>query len=124
MAVGRNSEDRPPFRSKSNMELPSFVFMVKNLTVREIYNFITGDFRACWDSLANNSDPTINRGNFMFGRQAMNLPEFACRLYQSDSSGQARIDFSSELNSIESQYFITFTNYFYQTIHSAPLWKH
>lgn len=79
--------------------------MVRNLSVIEIYNFITGDFRACWDSLANNADPTINRGNFMFARQAMNLLEFACRLYEGDPTGQARIDFSNELDSIESSYF-------------------
>jgi hypothetical protein len=71
--------------------------MVNNLAAKEIYNFIIDDFKACWNSLANNCDPTINRGNFMFGRQAMNLLEFACRLYQSDPSGHARIDFSSEL---------------------------
>lgn len=79
--------------------------MVRNLSVIEIYDFIAGDFRACWDSLANNPDPDINRGNFMFGRQAMNLLEFACRLYEGDQTGQARIDFSNELNSIESKYF-------------------
>jgi hypothetical protein len=62
--------------------------MVKNLGVREIYNFIAGDFRACWDSLANNADPIIGRGNFIFGRQAMNLLEFACKLYEGDSTGQ------------------------------------
>jgi hypothetical protein len=43
----------------------------------------------------------------MFGRQAMNLLEFACRLYEDDPTGQARIDFSKELNSIESRYFTT-----------------
>jgi hypothetical protein len=79
--------------------------MVRNLSVNEIYHFITGDFIACWDSLAGNLDPGIGRGNFMFARQAMNLLEFACRLYEDDSTGQARVDFSNELNSIEPKYF-------------------
>ena len=76
-----------------------------NLSVNEIYNFISGDFKSCWDSLATNSDPNINRGNFMFGRQAMNLLEFACRLYKADLTGQAGIDYSNQLNKIESKYF-------------------
>jgi hypothetical protein len=76
-----------------------------NLNANEIYNFITGDFRVCWDSLAANSDPNISRGNFMFGRQAMNLLEFACRLYEADRTGQAGFDFSNQLNKIESRYY-------------------
>jgi hypothetical protein len=81
--------------------------MVRNLTIREIYNSIAGDFRACWNVLANNNDPSINRGNFMFGRQAMNLLEFACRLYDGDPTKQARTDFSNELNNVEPKYFTT-----------------
>lgn len=77
--------------------------MVDNLTVDEIYDFITKDFVGAWDSVANNPDRNIGRGNFMFARQAMNLLEFVCRLYSHDT--KMRISFSKELKNIEPKYF-------------------
>ena len=64
-----------------------------------------GDFIGAWNSLAANPDNNIARGNFMFGRQAMNLLEFAARLYKNDATGNAIRDYSSELFKIESKYF-------------------
>lgn len=42
--------------------------MVRNLTSKEIFQFIVGDFRGAWDSVAANTEP-IGRGNFMFARK-------------------------------------------------------
>ena len=56
--------------------------MVNNLSVDDVHLFITVDFMDSWNSLAANPDKKIGRGNFMFGRQAMNLLEFAVRLYK------------------------------------------
>lgn len=79
--------------------------MVKNLSVDEVHFFITGDFIGAWNSLAANPDKNIGRGNFMFGRQAMNLLEFAARLCTNDSTGNALKNFSNELFKIELRYF-------------------
>lgn len=77
--------------------------MVSNLTVDEVYDFISKDFIGAWDSVASNASKDIGRGNFMFSRQAMILREFACRLYGSDS--KIRTQFSTQLKNIEPKYF-------------------
>jgi hypothetical protein len=77
--------------------------MVRNLEPDEIYNFIVSDFEGAWDSIAANPNPNIGRGNFIFARQAMNLLEFAARLYGKDVKIHAK--FSSELKNIEPKYF-------------------
>ena len=79
--------------------------MVGNLTPEEIHQFIVSDFRAAWNSIADNNDTTIGRGNFMFERQAMTLLEFASRLYTNDATGIMQRNFSSELHKIEPKYF-------------------
>ena len=79
--------------------------MVKNLTPPEIYRFITSDFQGAWDSIAANSHERIGRGNFMFARQAMNLLEFAARLYTDDTTNATHRTFSSNLWKIEPKYF-------------------
>jgi hypothetical protein len=79
--------------------------MVKNLSVDDIHLFITVDFMGAWNSLAANPDKKIGRGNFMFGRQAMNLLEFAARLCTNDATGKALRDFSNELFKIDPRYF-------------------
>lgn len=79
--------------------------MVRNLTEQEIYLFICSDFEAAWNSLALNSASGIGRGNYMFGRQAMNLLEFASRLCAADTTGSALTNFSTELKKIEPLYF-------------------
>lgn len=77
--------------------------MVSNLTLDEVHDFISKDFIGAWDSVASNTSKNIGRGNFMFARQAMNLLEFACRLYGGDS--KMRTQFSTELKNIEPKYF-------------------
>lgn len=79
--------------------------MVKNLSVDELHLFIRGYFIAPWNSLVATPDKNIGRWNFMFGRQAMNLLEFASRLCTTDTTGNALKDFSNELFKIESRYF-------------------
>ena len=54
--------------------------MEKNLSVDEIFDFITKDFEGVWNSVVKNNDENIGKGNFIFGRQAMSLIEFVCRL--------------------------------------------
>ncbi|HYT01741.1 MAG TPA: hypothetical protein VEL70_02445 [Candidatus Acidoferrum sp.] len=79
--------------------------MVRNLTAEEIHQFIVSDFRGAWNSIAANHNTTIGRGNFMFGRQAMTLLEFASRLYTNDATGIMQRNFSSELYKLEPKYF-------------------
>jgi hypothetical protein len=79
--------------------------MVQNLSPYEIYCFIKNDFLGAWNSIAANPDVTIGRCNFMFGRQAMSLLEFAALLCKSDNTHKALEDFSNELNKIEPKYF-------------------
>jgi hypothetical protein len=50
--------------------------MGKNLEPKEMYNFIVKDFYDVWDSVANNNDENIARGNFLFGMQSMILNLF------------------------------------------------
>jgi hypothetical protein len=71
----------------------------------ELLNFIIGDFEAAWDALAARPEDNLHRGNFMFGRQAMMLLEFACRLCKADKTGQALADFSNMLACHEPRYF-------------------
>ena len=79
--------------------------MVSNLAPDEIHRFIVSDFRGGWNSIAANGDKNIGRGNFMFGRQAMTLLEFASRLYTSDTTPKTHGNFSTELHKIEPKYF-------------------
>ena len=81
--------------------------MVKNLTVDEIYKFITKDFEGLWNSVAKNNDGNIGRGNFIFGRQAMTLLEFICRLCSNDTTGKEISKLSNKLNYIQPKYFTT-----------------
>lgn len=70
----------------------------------EIYDFITGDFRSCWDALAARSKVQApNRGNFLFALQTMILLEWISRLCANDLA--ARQDFALELNKIDPRYF-------------------
>ena len=78
--------------------------MVKNLTPGNIYSLITEDFEAAWDSVASNHSK-IARCNFMFGRQAMNLLEFASILCEDDSAGNAVRSLSNDLKSLDYRYF-------------------
>lgn len=55
--------------------------MVNNLTAKEILQFIIADFKSTYDSVAMNHNQNIERGNFMFGRQAMTLLEFIKTLF-------------------------------------------
>jgi hypothetical protein len=55
--------------------------MVQNLNPNEIYQFIVSDFRGAWDSIADNYNQSIGRGNFMFAFQAMNLLELFILLF-------------------------------------------
>jgi hypothetical protein len=80
--------------------------MVKNLEPKEMYNFIVKDFYDVWDSVANNNNEQIARGNFLFGMQSMILLEFICRLCSTDQTGKTIKDFSIELNKIQCKYFI------------------
>jgi hypothetical protein len=76
-----------------------------DLTADEIHDFIVKDFIGAWDSITMNPDPAIGRGNFMFGRQAMNLLEFVSMLCSKDSSHTSLSDYSEELFKIDSKYF-------------------
>jgi len=58
--------------------------MVHNLSPAEIHCFIKRDFLGAWNSISANSDTSISRGNFIFGRQAMSLLEFVALLCKSD----------------------------------------
>jgi hypothetical protein len=77
----------------------------QNLTPQTIYDFITKDFEAAWNSLACNPSKSISRGNFMFGKQTMVLLEFLSRLCKTDATGQALQDLSRELSKIDNRYF-------------------
>jgi hypothetical protein len=75
------------------------------LTADEIHLFIISDFKGAWNSIAANKSKKIGRGNFMFGRQAMNLLEFVARYCAGDHTNQALSDYSRELKRIEPRYF-------------------
>lgn len=79
--------------------------MVNNLTAKEILQFIIADFKSTYDSVAMNHNQNIERGNFMFGRQAMTLLEFISRLCSTDLSGKSLSKFSVELYRIQKKIF-------------------
>jgi hypothetical protein len=79
--------------------------MVKNLEPKEMYNFIVNDFIDVWDSVVNNNNEKIARGNFLFGIQATIFLEFICRLCSTDQTGNAIKDFSTKLKELECKYF-------------------
>jgi hypothetical protein len=70
-----------------------------------LYDFIVGDFTDAWNALAG-VPGAAHRGNFMFGRQAMTLLEWAARLCKSDGSGTALTAFSAAMEKIDSRYFM------------------
>jgi hypothetical protein len=80
------------------------------LTEKTVYEFITKDFEGAWNSIANNVDENIGRGNFIFAFKAMNLLEFACRVCDSDPSENALTDFSNNLFGTEKRYFTHLPN--------------
>jgi hypothetical protein len=79
--------------------------VIQNLFPQTIYDFITKDFKATWDSLASNPSNSIGRGNFMFGKQTMVLLEFLSRLCRTDKTGKALKDLSYALSAIDKKYF-------------------
>lgn len=78
--------------------------MAQDLPVATIVDFIIGDFESAWDALAS-TPGSIHRGNFLFARQAMTLLEVACRLCQSDTTGQALRNLSNQLAQCDRRYF-------------------
>jgi hypothetical protein len=86
--------------------------MAPNLQKQDIFDFIVGDFRDAWGSLAAVSKKEAkHRGNFMFARQAMSLLEAASRLCSTDSGTMnlpctgALKDLSEALYIIDKRYF-------------------
>jgi hypothetical protein len=77
--------------------------MVNNLPPDHFYQCIVNDFVGAWDSIAQNRDEHMGRGNFIFARQAMNLLEFAAILYGDNPKINRNI--SEELCRIEPKYF-------------------
>jgi hypothetical protein len=80
--------------------------MVENLSPQQIYTFIVKDFEGAWDTIADNCDQTIGRGNFMFARQALSLLEFVARFYGNDTNLHKK--YSEDLYKIEPKYFPDF----------------
>ena len=75
-----------------------------NLEAHELYASLIADFESAWDALAM-SKTASGRGNCMFGRQAMALLEWACRLSKSDASGEALRLLANKLAAIDGRYF-------------------
>jgi hypothetical protein len=75
-----------------------------NLSVPEMFTFITSDFEDTWNALARDASAK-GRGNFMFALHSMILLEWACRLCATDLTGKWIIILSSELHKIEPKYF-------------------
>lgn len=113
--VGRLSARRPvsddPLRTARRSPLTSArdlhehlldAVLDADITVAEMYLFITGDFEDGWESLASN--PAANsRNNFAFALKACILLEWAARLCQSDPAVYA--DLTSELERVDKRYF-------------------
>jgi thiamine pyrophosphokinase len=78
--------------------------MASDLSPQTLLQFVIGDFETAWDAIARVSGP-VNRGNSIFGKQAMVLLELACRLCQSDSTRAALGDLSAALNKRDPRYF-------------------
>jgi len=78
--------------------------MATNLDPKTLHDFIVGDFTDAWNALAG-VPGAAHRGNFMFGRQAMTLLEWAARLCKSDGSGTALTAFRAAMEKIDSRYF-------------------
>ena len=64
---------------------------------------MVNDFEGLWDSVANNKNAK-GKGNFIFGKHAMMLLEFAARLANQDKSGKALVSLSDKLFHIEPKY--------------------
>lgn len=78
--------------------------MATNLDLHTSHDFIVGDFEAAPNAVA--AIPgAAHRGNFMFGRQAMTLLEWAARLCKSDGFGGALAAFASAFEKIDTRYF-------------------
>jgi hypothetical protein len=103
MVNPRTSSNQPTISSVSTKTY-SAQLLDLNLPPEKIYEFLTGDFRSLWNSLALNPSPT-NNGNFTFALLDMILLEFVARLCDSDNSGSALRDFSRSLASIDKNYF-------------------
>lgn len=88
--------------------------MKANLDPATLLEFIEGDFVSTWDALAQIENSMMNRGNFMFARQAMLYLEVACRLCRSDQSGVALQVLSRELQNRDTRYFTRLPGACYQ----------
>jgi hypothetical protein len=78
--------------------------MIPHHTDSDVFSFMEGDFRCCWDALAGKSKAEAdNRGNFLFALQAAILLEWVARLCTNQT---VREDFASALESIDKRYFI------------------
>ena len=75
-----------------------------NLEAHELYASLVAHFESAWDAMAL-SKTASGRGNCMFGRQAMALLEWACRLSKSDASGEALRLLANKLAAIDGRYF-------------------
>jgi hypothetical protein len=76
---------------------------MENSTLAGLYKAITEDFRGAWNSIADNPDPSIGRGNFMFAHQAMTLLEFVARFYHCNNT--LHRFYSNELYKVRPKYF-------------------
>lgn len=89
------------------------VGMATNLPAERLFEFITRDFESAWDSMARQPEELPGGGNFMFGRQAMMLLEWAARVCRADASGGAGAGrstpslnrLSQELAQLDRRYF-------------------
>jgi hypothetical protein len=87
--------------------------MPTNIPAEDLYRFITQDFETAWDSMARQGESLPGGGNFMFGRQAMMLLEWAARVCRADTSGGAAAGrrtpalakLSQELFQLDRRYF-------------------
>lgn len=75
-----------------------------NMTPKEIYGLITGDFESLWDSLSSTENSTY-RGNFTFALLDMVLLEYISRVCRQDKSGGLLRKFTDCLDSLDKRYF-------------------
>jgi hypothetical protein len=75
-----------------------------NMTPKEIYGLITGDFESLWDSLSSTENSTY-RGNFTFALLDMVLLEYISRACKQDQTGDLLRKFTVSLDSSDKRYF-------------------
>ncbi len=75
-----------------------------NLTPKNTYDLITGDFEQLWNSLSSIKGK-ISRGNFAFALLDMILVEFISRFCKVDTTGNMLRTFSDCLYDIDKRYF-------------------